>query len=92
MIYSDILIFLIFKKHAVRRNIKMQCYYRKAPVHMIMTHASSFDRLPLEMISLGWTKGKYIDPRRHDPCVTFKLSSKTIGRENVIPWTKYSHR
>ena len=91
MIYSDILIFLIFKKHAVRRNIKMQCYYRKAPVHMIMTHASSFDRLPLEMISFGWTKGKYVDPRNDDPCVTFKLSSKIIGRENINSWTKNLH-
>ena len=54
----DTSLFLNFlKKYLTRSNIKMQCYYRKATVHMIMTHASSFDRLPLEMISLGWTKG-----------------------------------
>ena len=51
------LYFLISLKDVVTSNIKRQYYYRKAPVHMIMTHASSFDRLPLEMISLGWTKG-----------------------------------
>ena len=84
MIYSDILISLISKKYVARRNIKMQCYCRKAPVHRIMTHASSFDRLPLEMISLGWTQGKYIDPRKHDSCATFKLCLIIIGREHVI--------
>ena len=79
-----LLYFLISLKDVVTSNIKRQYYYRKAPVHMIMTHASSFDRLPLEMISLGWTQGKYIDPRKHGSCVTFKLSSKIIIRENII--------
>ena len=51
-----LLYFLISLKDVVTSNIKRQYYYRKAPVHMIMTHASSFDRLPLEMISLGWTQ------------------------------------
>ena len=79
-----LLYFLISLKDVVTSNIKRQYYYRKAPVHMIMTHASSFDRLPLEMISLGWTQGKYIDPSKHDPCVTFKVSLQIIGRENII--------
>ena len=78
------LYFLMSLKDVVTSNIKLQYYYRKAPVHMIMTHASSFDRLPLEMISLGWTQGKYIDPSKHDPCVTFKVSLQIIGRENII--------